>query len=168
MNCFINFFRLLKRKYYTKKVRKVAAHCGVGLKVNNKTLITQNTYLSDYVNFNGMEISGGGEVIIGKYFHSGKECKIICQNHNYDFGTQIPYDSSYIYKNVLIDDFVWIGDRVIILGGSHIGEGAIIQAGSVVCGEIPPYSVAGGHPAKVFKYRDIEHFKKLKELGEFH
>ena len=54
-----------------------------------------------------------------------------------------------------------------ILPGTKIGEGAIIQGGSVVHGEIPPYAIAGGNPAKVFKYRDIEHFKKLKAEGKF-
>ena len=39
----------------------------------------------------------------------------------------------------------------------------VIQAGSVVHGQIPDYAVIGGNPAKVIKYRDIEHFKKLKE-----
>ena len=72
------------------------------------------------------------------------------------------------YKDVTIDDFVWLGSRVTILPGTKIGEGAIIQAGSVVHGEIPPYAIAGGNPAKVFKYRDIEHFKKLKAEGRFY
>ena len=62
----------------------------------------------------------------------------------------------------MISDFAWIGARVIILPGSKIGEGAIIQAGAVVHGEIPPFSIAGGNPAKIFKMRDINHFKKLK------
>ena len=67
----------------------------------------------------------------------------------------------------MIGDNVWIGDRVIILGGAVIGEGAIIQAGSVVIGEIPPMAIAGGHPAKVFKYRDMGHYIKLKNEGKF-
>jgi acetyltransferase-like isoleucine patch superfamily enzyme len=49
-----------------------------------------------------------------------------------------------------------------------VGEGSIIQAGSVVVKDIPKYAIAGGHPAKVFKYRDIEHYKKLKMENKFH
>ena len=93
---------------------------------------------------------------------------IIAQNHNYDKGEAIPYDNTYIYKDIEIGDFVWIGSNVTILPGTKIGEGAIIQGGAVVHGEIPPYAIAGGNPAKVFKYRDIEHFKKLKAEGKFH
>jgi len=68
----------------------------------------------------------------------------------------------------LIEDNVWLGHRVIILGGVTIGEGAIIQAGSVVVKDIPKYAIAGGHPAKVFKYRDIKHYNRLKKEKKFH
>jgi len=53
-------------------------------------------------------------------------------------------------------------------GNITIGEGAIIQAGSVVVSDIPKYAIAGGDPAKVFKYRDIEHYEKLKKEKKFH
>ena len=144
--------------------------CCVGsdFKVNAHSTVTRTTYLGHHVYFNGMTITGRGKVTIGNYFHSGVECRMISQNHNYDKGTEIPYDDTYIEKDIVIHDFVWLGDRVIVLGGSEIGEGAIIQAGSVVCGKIPAYAIAGGHPAQVFKYRDIAHFKKLKEEGKFH
>lgn len=52
---------------------------------------------------------------------------------------------------VVIEDNVWIGDKVTILPGTHIGRGSIIAANSVVSKDIPPYCVAGGIPAKVIK-----------------
>jgi len=106
--------------------------------------------------------------VIGNNFHSGPGCLIITQNHNYDNGNAIPYDNTYIYKDVKIEDNVWLGSRVIILGGVTIGEGAIIQAGSVVVGDIPACAIAGGHPAKIFKYRDKNHYYKLKKEEKFH
>lgn len=114
-----------------------------------------------------MSIAGGGCVYIGDNFHSGIDCRIITQNHNYDNGTSIPYDRTYIYKDVRIGDNVWLGDKVIILGGVTIGEGAIIQAGSVVVSDIGPCEIAGGHPAKTFKKRNEEHYNKLKSQKQF-
>lgn len=35
----------------------------------------------------------------------------------------------------------------------HIGDGAVIAAGGIVTKDVPPYSVVGGVPAKVIKYR---------------
>lgn len=154
------------RIYYPWRIRKQAALCGNNLYVGGKSYVTKNTYIGDSVNFNGMSISGNGRVDIGSFFHSGQGCQIITSFHNYE-GNFIPYDKSYIDKPVNIGDCVWIGNNVIILGGATIGEGAIIQAGSVVCKDIPAYSIAGGHPAVMFKMRDVAHYKELKKLKKY-
>lgn len=153
--------------WYKRKITNIAKSYKEPLKVNGYSIVTNKTILGSNVNFNGIKISGCGEVYIGDNFHSGKDCLIITQNHNYN-GGKIPYDSTYICKDITIEDNVWLGDRVIVLGGVKIGEGAIIQAGSVVVENIPKYAIAGGHPAKVFKYRNIEHYEKLKKAGKFH
>ena len=128
---------------------------------------TKRTVLGSNTNFNGMKINGGGYVTIGNNFHSGSECQIITQNHNFE-GSKIPYDDTYVVKDVVIKDNVWLGNRVIILPGVTVGEGAIIQAGSVVVNTIPDFAIAGGHPARVFSYRDKAKYIKLKEQGLFH
>ena len=158
----------IKRFFYSQLVRMIAKACGKDLSVNGFSMVSSNTILGNNVNFNGMQIRGAGKVVIGNNFHSGSECLMISQIHNYDEGDAIPYDSTYILKDITIGDNVWLGDRVIILGGVSIGEGAIIQAGSVVVKDIPPCAIAGGHPAKVFKMRDVEHYNKLKLEEKFH
>ena len=59
----------------------------------------------------------------------------------------------YPYKKVFIGNDVWIGLRVIIMGGVHIGDGAVIAAGTIVTKDVPPYAVVGGIPARILKYR---------------
>ncbi len=54
-------------------------------------------------------------------------------------------------KSIIIEDNVWIAANCIILGGSKIGSGAIITAGSVVKGTVPPKSIFGGNPAVLLK-----------------
>ena len=161
-----SIFTKIKKRHYKKNIYKQAAKIGKRLIVNAKSSVSSTTYIGDYVNFNGIRIIGKGIVNIGSYFHSGSDCLIMTDNHNYE-GSMIPYDYTDIVKTIKIEDFVWIGDRVIILPGVHIGEGAIIQAGSVVVNDIPNYAIAGGNPAKVFKFRNIEHFTKLKSEGKF-
>ncbi|WP_162928466.1 acyltransferase [Shewanella japonica] len=136
-------------------------------RVNGFTLLSKKTHIGTNVNFNGFRVYGNGNVTIGDNFHSGSGCFIITQVHNYH-GDSIPYDSSYLFKNVIIEDNVWFGMNVSVLSGCTIGEGAIIQAGSVIVTDIPKLSIAGGNPAKVFKYRDKEHYHNLKKLGKFH
>lgn len=164
----INPYLSICRRFYRFKVKITAQSVGIGLRVNSKSFVTSKTIIGNNVNFNGMKIMGSGNVKIGNNFHSGEDILIISETHNYDSGNAIPYDSTYIPKNIEIEDNVWLGARVIILGGVKIGEGAIIQAGSVVVSDIPKYSIVGGHPAKVFKMRDIEHYKTLKRERKFH
>ena len=52
---------------------------------------------------------------------------------------------------IIICDKVWIGLGCKILKGVTIGEGAVIAAGSVVVKDIPPWTLAGGNPAKPIK-----------------
>lgn len=152
---------------WTREIYK-KCKCGKNLWCGGPTRLTKHCELADNVSFNGCEVHGDGRVFFGKYFHSGVQLLIITRNHNYDTGQHIPYSpDDYIRKDVIIGDFVWVGSRVTILPGTKIGEGAIIQAGAVVHGEIPPCAIVGGNPAKVFMYRDKEHFYKLKEQGKF-
>ena len=151
----------------THLVKRKVQSVGDNLRVNFYSKVTSNTILGNNVNFNGMEILGNGTVVIGSNFHSGKGCMMITSFHNYDEGKAIPYDNTYIDKNISIEDNVWLGSRVIVLGGVRIGEGAIIQAGSVVVKDVPSYAIAGGHPATVFKYRDKEHYQRLKNEKKF-
>lgn len=148
--------------FWTSLAKRHVRQYGLGLGVHYKSVFNNNTVLGDDCHFNGMEITGYGNVIIGSHFHSGKNCSIITHIHNYE-GEKLPYDNKLIHKDVKIGKNVWIGDSVIILGGAVIEDGAIIQAGSVVTGHIPFCAIAGGHPAKPFKYRNIEHYKKLAD-----
>lgn len=161
------YIHKLQIKRYKRGILKTVKSCGKGLKVNHPSSLNENTILGNNVNLNGLRTGGHGKIVIGSNFHSGTECVIITNVHNYDHGDAIPYGSHDIEKDVIIEDNCWIGDRVIILGGAKLHEGCIIQAGSVVMGDIPYCAIAGGHPAKVFKYRDIEHYERLKAEGKF-
>ena len=156
-----------KRRYEQKMLTKVRSHQGqLHIKRGSGTVLTSNTILGRNPNFNGMQITGHGIVRFGDNFHSGEGCMIITSFHNYE-GKRIPYDDTVITKDVTIGDNVWFGNRVIVLGGVTIGEGAILQAGAVVVNDIPPCGIAGGSPAKVFKNRDKEHYEKCKAEGLF-
>lgn len=61
-------------------------------------------------------------------------------------------NSAYEYgKAVTIGDNVWIGGNTVILPGVHIGNNAVIGAGSVVTKDIPDWCIAVGNPCRVQK-----------------
>ena len=106
MKRFLKVFRTawnkVERIVWTSIIKMQCKSCGENLKVNHRSKVSDKTILGKCVNFNGMHITGNGEVRIGDYFHSGTECMIITSNHNYDHGDAIPYDHTYIHKNVSI------------------------------------------------------------------
>lgn len=53
--------------------------------------------------------------------------------------------------SVVIEDNVWIGDKVAILSGVHIGENSIVASNSVVTHDVPAFSIVGGAPARIIK-----------------
>lgn len=157
-----------KRFYWSYSLKKKAISCKSRPYIGGGSFFSGKIHLGENCNFNGMQVIGNGTVYFGDNFHSGTECMIITQNHNYDRGTAIPYDDTFDYKTIVIQDNVWFGNRVTVTGNITIGEGAILAAGSVVVKDVPPYAIVGGNPATVIKYRDIEHYLMLKEQRHFH
>lgn len=127
----------------------------------------------------------GDDFYIGKY--SQIECDAVIGNdvmfanyvaligrHDHDYsaiGTPMRHSSSirdkhYIWKGlnekVVIEDDVWVGHGAIILSGVTVGQGSIIAAGSVVTGDVQPYSIYGGNPARKIKDRFITEEEKAE------
>lgn len=144
--------------------RKVGYHRYVS--VGGYCRFTRTTTIGKNCHFNGAHFRGRGKIVFGDNIHAGDQLMIIPDSHNYK-GNLLPYDRTFIIKDVVIHDNVWIGSRVTILGGVDIGEGAIIQAGAVVVKSVPALAIVGGSPAVHFSSRDADHYEKLKSQKSF-
>lgn len=81
-------------------------------------------------------------VIIGKDTHIYMRKDILIQKQRHK------------EKDIIIGNDVWIGFGAQIMSRVKIGNGAVIGAGSIVTKDIELYSVVGGIPAKLIKYRE--------------
>jgi len=97
------------------------------------------------------------DIIIGKNHMMGAFGYIGTGSHRYE-RQDVPMNrQEYIAEPVVIEEDVWIGIRATVLPGSTIRTGSVIGACSLVNGEIGPYQVAAGTPAKRIKNRDRDH-----------
>ena len=68
-------------------------------------------------------------------------------------------------KPIVIGNDVFIGMNVTILDGATIGDGAVVGSGAVVVGDVPPYAIAVGVPARVIRYRfDPDVVERLRSI----
>lgn len=111
-----------------------------------KVSIGKNTV----INWDCLLYTTGG-IIIGENVSIGAGVWLVTGTHDMN-------DPQFIdsYKPIVIGDYAWIGMRATILGGVTIGEGSVITTGAVVTRDVPPYTIAGGVPAKVIKQRELQ------------
>ncbi|MBQ9105002.1 MAG: glycosyltransferase [Mailhella sp.] len=79
---------------------------------------------------------GDAHLLIGDYVRFGQGVRFLCGSSPIRLGTAVR-----------------VGERSIIKSGATLGEGALIEAGSVVEGNIPAWAIASGCPAKVTGWR---------------
>ena len=97
---------------------------------------------------NGTVVSWSG-IRIGDHALIAGGCCISAGRFDFDdLDRNITDQDGYSTGPIVIDENVWLATRVTILDGVQIGRGSVISAGSVVTGNIPPWSVAHGNPAK--------------------
>ncbi len=109
--------------------------------------------------------ANGDKLIIGKFCQiaSGVEFVMNGANHQMNAVSTFPFytlegwtmnvpkfSDMPIKGDIVIGNDVWIGQNATILPGVHIGDGAIIGANSVVGGDVSPYTIVVGNPAKKF------------------
>jgi acetyltransferase-like isoleucine patch superfamily enzyme len=120
----------------------VIRHLGESLVIGNNVGIAQNCF-----------IQVRGKVDIGNNVIFGPNVSIFSENHIFN-DPDLPVNAQgESRKGIKIGDGVWIGTRAVILDGVTIGENSIIAAGSIVNKNVLPFSLVGGVPAKLIKFR---------------
>ncbi len=92
-------------------------------------------------------------VFIGKNVMIAPNVVIVAFNHGFEDIETPMVKQENTEAPVIIEDNVWIASNCTIAKGVRIGTGSIIGANSFVNRDIPPFSIAGGIPARVIKMR---------------
>lgn len=96
-------------------------------------------------------------IVIGNKVMFGPNVTIMGGNHNTSVVGQFMFDVKVKRPEddepVVIEDDVWVGAGAIVLKGVRLGRGCVVAAGAVVTRDVPPYTIAGGVPARVLSAR---------------
>ena len=110
----------------------------------------------------------GAKLKVGSFCSIASNCNVyLGGNHRTDWVTTYPFGhiNKHLFNtfdgtghpktngDVIIGNDVWIGNDVTIMSGVTIGDGSVIAANSHVVKNVSPYSIVGGNPAKLIKYR---------------
>jgi acetyltransferase-like isoleucine patch superfamily enzyme len=108
------------------------------LKIGDGTIVGHNALLDARMG-----------LIIGNNVNISNEVMIWTLHHDYNSP-----DFAQSGQAVIIEDYVWLCSRAVILPGVTIGKGAVVAAGAVVTRNVLPYTVVGGVPAKQIAMRN--------------
>lgn len=151
-------------KFFTKRKKE-----------NEYVFIDKYTYIDGKLDV--FYCGGQDKLSIGRFCSIAKNVTFLLSgDHRHEWVTTYPFPAfSNIWKgaekitghpkdkgDIVIGNDVWTGRNSIILSGISIGDGAVIAAGSVVTKNVEPYSIVGGVPAKIIKYRFKQ--KQIREL----
>ncbi|TEB09885.1 acyltransferase [Pelotomaculum propionicicum] len=170
--------RSLKSSYYTFLMKRLLNSVGrdttfegyVDVPLSNKVIIGDECYISAGVSFvvtKSGKLTIGNRVFIGRGSILASDLSVTIGDNTMLAEYVSVIDADHVIKRngipirdqglnpapVHIGGDVWVGRGCALLKGVTIGDGAVIGANSVVTGDIPPFSVAYGSPAKVQKYR---------------
>ncbi|MEK7513382.1 MAG: acyltransferase [Patescibacteria group bacterium] len=147
------FRQLLFRLNGVKLGQKSTIHIGVRFYQPKNITIGEDTIIGDHAT-----LDGRAKLTIGNHVDIASEVMIFNSQHDIhseDFGP--------IEKPVVIEDYVFIGPRAIILPGVKLGWGAVVGAGAVVTKDVPELTIVAGVPAIPVGHRQV---KKLNyKLG---
>lgn len=125
-----------------------------------------------------------GKLRIGSFNSIAAEQRVFFGgNHRVDWLTTYPFGHQFLAESpkgsvhglqghpatkgdVEIKNDVWIGAGCTIMSGVTIGNGSVLAAGSMVTKDVPAYSIVGGNPAKILRYRfSDEMIRELLDLA---
>ncbi len=156
-------FEYIADKFWGFFIKRAMGHCGRNVMIKPSTSIfkgLENIHISDNVRIARYAViySTHAKVFIGSKVGIAPYLKIITGNHRFDGVGHWMFDGDLPKRpeddqDVTIEGDNWFGINVTLLSGVTIGRGSCVAAGAVVNKSFPPYSIIGGVPARLLRYR---------------
>lgn len=135
-------FRIIRSFYLRLFCKQMGSFVYVGRNIDVREPI--NITIGDGTIINKRAVlDGRGGLTIGRNVDIAQDAAIWTEQHDYNDDYH-----KLQKKQVVINDYVWVSSRAIILPGTTLDRGCVVAAGAVVTRDVPPMVVVGGVPAK--------------------
>jgi acetyltransferase-like isoleucine patch superfamily enzyme len=95
---------------------------------------------------------GSGDVTVGEYAFFGHNVMVLTGTHDITrFGRERQLAIPRSGRDIVIGEGAWVASDALVLGPCVIGAHAVVGGGSLVMGDVEPYAVVAGRPAKVLR-----------------
>ena len=122
--------------------RGVVFGCGFDIEIGNNSGIGINSVVPS-------------DVIIGDNVLMGPKCFILSFNHSFKDRNKTIKEQGYLEKKqTIVGNDVWIGREVMFTPGRTVADGCVIAARTCLTKDFPSYSIVGGNPSRLIKYRE--------------
>lgn len=93
-----------------------------------------------------------GEITVGEYAFFGHNVSVLTGTHDWTrFGAERQVAVPASGRDVVIEEGVWVSSSAIVVAPCRIGAHAVVGVGSLVLGDVEPYTVVAGNPARVLR-----------------
>ena len=132
--------------------RRCIKKAGTNIKVNQGVIFSTDIEVGNNVTFNeNVRIRRGTK--FGSDIEVAPGVNFITESHKIS-KTSLPINKQGSeFKEIIIEDDVWIGTNAIILAGVKLSKGTVVGANAVVTKSHPPFSVITGVPARQVRSR---------------
>ena len=121
------------------------AACDDGvIEIGDRVRFNANVYLNACI---------GGRIVLGNDVLVAPNVVIRSSDHVTSSLERPIAEQGHKADEIIIEDDVWLGSNVTVVGGVRIGTGAVVAAGAVVTRNVEPYTIVGGVPAQFIKKR---------------
>jgi acetyltransferase-like isoleucine patch superfamily enzyme len=95
---------------------------------------------------------GSGDITVGEYAFFGHNVSVLTGTHDITkFGRERQLAIPRSGRDIVIGEGAWLASNVLVLGPCVIGAHAVVGGGSLVLGDVEPYTIVAGSPAKVLR-----------------
>ena len=95
---------------------------------------------------------GSGDISVGEYAFFGHNVSVLTGTHDINkFGRERQLAIPRAGRDIVIGEGAWLASNVMVLGPCVIGAHAVVGGGSLVLGDVEPYTIVAGSPARVLR-----------------